>query len=65
MDVEPNWGPVVAPSRIKTYTGGVVSRTRAYGLLKDGKIEAVKLGKRTGFVRASIDAYLAALPRAA
>jgi hypothetical protein len=57
-----NIGPVIAPGQIKDYTGGVLSRSRAYELLKAGVLRAKKLGRRTGIVRASVDAYLAALP---
>ncbi len=61
---ETAWGPLVAPGQVKAYTGGVICKTRAYGLLKDGHFHAVKIGRRTGILRASIDNYLASLPRA-
>lgn len=64
MRDEKTIGPVIAPNRISGYTGGVVSRTRGYELWRDGVIRAVKVGRRTGFVRASIDDYLASLPDA-
>jgi len=56
-------GPTLAPDRIRDYTGGVISRSRAYELLRVGKLEAVRLGRRTGFLRQSIDDYVQSLPR--
>ncbi|MBM4125302.1 MAG: helix-turn-helix domain-containing protein [Nitrospira sp.] len=56
-------GPTLAPDRIREYTGGVLSRSRAYELLKSGKLEAVRLGRRTCFLRESIDRFLLTLPR--
>ncbi len=62
--LETAWGPLISPGQVKTYTGGVICKTRAYGLLKNGHFHAVKIGRRTGILRASIDDYLASLPRA-
>ena len=42
---------------------GNIGRTTLYGLIADGKLEAVKLGSRTLITTASIDALLASLPR--
>ncbi|MBM3565420.1 MAG: helix-turn-helix domain-containing protein [Alphaproteobacteria bacterium] len=56
-------GPTLAPDRIRDYSGGTLSRSRAYELLKAGKLEAVRLGRRTCFLRQSIDDYLLSLPR--
>jgi excisionase family DNA binding protein len=42
---------------------GNIGRTTVYGLIADGKLEAVKLGSRTLITAASIDALLASLPR--
>lgn len=40
-----------------------VGRTRAYELMRAGKIEAVKIGRSTRITRDSADTWAAALPR--
>ena len=45
------------------YSG--LSRTRVYELISTGALDARKMGKRTIISRASIDAFLADLPKAA
>ena len=45
------------------YSG--LSRTRVYELISTGALDARKMGKRTIISRASIDAFLADLPKSA
>lgn len=42
-----------------------LSRSTVYQLLSEGAFESVKIGQRRLVVRSSLDAYVAALPRAA
>lgn len=42
-----------------------IGRTTLYALIKEGKLEAVKLGSRTLVLDSSIRALLASLPRLA
>lgn len=40
-----------------------VGRTRTYELIKEGKLPARKLGRRTVILREDVDAFLRDLPR--
>lgn len=42
---------------------GGIGLTRAYKLLNDGAIDGVKVGKSTRVIEASLDRYIASLPR--
>jgi excisionase family DNA binding protein len=44
---------------------GNIGRTTIYGLIAEGRLEALKLGSRTLITTASIEALLADLPRVA
>ena len=50
------------PSVTATYG---IGRTTVYKLIKEGKLEAVKLGSRTLVLDSSVRALLATLPRVA
>jgi excisionase family DNA binding protein len=42
---------------------GNIGRSTLYGLIADGRLEAVKLGRRTLITDASIASFIAGLPR--
>jgi excisionase family DNA binding protein len=42
---------------------GNIGRSTLYGLIADGRLEAVKLGRRTLITEASIASFIAGLPR--
>ena len=42
---------------------GNIGRTTVYGLIADGKLDAVKLGSRTLITAASVESLLQSLPR--
>jgi hypothetical protein len=46
-------------------TGNAISRTRLFELIRDGEIDARKVGRRTVIVADSLRAYLLRQPKAA
>jgi len=60
VDVQPL---AYTPTGIPRATGGAISRTRVFELIRDGSLAAVKCGRRTLIPADSLLAYLAALPR--
>jgi hypothetical protein len=55
------WPPVLAIPAVTAYTGGLLSRSRIYQLLKDGTLRGLHLGRRRGVTRLSVDELLAKL----
>jgi len=54
----------ISPNAVSAFTGGSISRTRAFGLIKTGEIDARKIGRRTVIIAASLRAYIERQPRA-
>jgi excisionase family DNA binding protein len=54
-----------SPENAAKATGGALSRTRIFALIKDGEIDARKVGRRTVILSASLKAYLERQPKAA
>ena len=48
----------------KAVSGGVINRTRFFELIKNGEVDARKVGRRTAVMAASLCAYLQSLPKA-
>jgi hypothetical protein len=46
-------------------TGNAVSRTRLFDLIRNGEVDARKVGRRTAVMAASLHDYLLRQPRAA
>jgi hypothetical protein len=44
--------------------GGAVSRTKMFRLIKDGEVEAVKIGRNTAILAASLQNFIARQPKA-
>ncbi len=55
---------VLLPNPDARHRMGGICNTKFYELIASGKLEAVKLGRRTFVTAASVDAYVASLPRA-
>ena len=54
-----------SPDNAAKATGGAISRTRIFALIKAGEIDARKVGRRTVILADSLRSYLERQPKAA
>jgi hypothetical protein len=55
----------LSPNAVSAFTGGSISRTRAFELIRTGQIDARKIGRRTVIIADSLRAYIERQPRSA